>query len=57
MKNIIFRILTSLLLCIMIVSVSCSKHCDDEDYTRDSNSQQLVITDSLKVSSTQLNEM
>jgi hypothetical protein len=40
MKNLNIMIITGLIL-LIIASMSCSKHCYDEDYTRDSNLKKL----------------
>ena len=55
MKNINFRILTGILL-LILASISCSKHCDDEDYTRDSKPKNAITSDSLKITTTHHNE-
>lgn len=55
MKNINFRILTGILL-LTLASISCSKHCDDEDYTRDLKPKNTITTDSLKITTTHHNE-
>ena len=55
MKNINFKILTGVLF-LTVASLSCSKHCDDEDYIRDAESKTAITSDSLKVASTQHSE-
>lgn len=50
MKNLNLKILTGALF-LVIASVSCSKHCDDEDYTRDVKVKKNITSDSVKVSS------
>jgi hypothetical protein len=34
-----------------LTAINCSKHCDNEDYTRDSKPKTTITSDSLKVSS------
>ena len=56
MKNINFKIITALLF-LILASISCSAHCDDEDYTRDSEPQNVIMSDSLKVHTTPNSKM
>lgn len=50
MKNLNFKIITGAVF-LIISSMSCSKHCDDEDYRRDAKPKEAITSDSLKVSS------
>ena len=55
MKNLNLKIITGALF-LIIAAMSCSKHCDDEDYRRDSKPKTTITSDSLKVSSDHHNE-
>lgn len=55
MQNLNFKIITGAVL-LTIASISCSKHCDDEDYRKDSKPNKAITSDSLKVSSEYHNE-
>lgn len=45
MKNLNLKIITGVLF-LTIVVISCSKHCDDEDYTRDSTPKTTITSNS-----------
>lgn len=55
MKNLNFKIITGALF-LTVASMSCSKHCDDEDYRKDVKAKEAVSSDSLQVPSEHHNE-
>jgi hypothetical protein len=55
MKNLNIKIIAGAIF-LTIASISCSKHCDDEDYRRDAKPKTTATSDSLKVSSEHHNE-
>ena len=48
MKKLNFIIILSIFF-LTILTISCSEHCDDEDYTRDQKEAVLHHKDSLKI--------
>lgn len=55
MENLNSKIIIGMIF-LTISSISYSKHCDDEDYSRDSKSKTNITSDSLQVSSNHHNE-
>jgi hypothetical protein len=49
MKKLNIKIIFTLIL-LSILSINCSAHCDDEDYTRDQKEVTVHHKDSLKIS-------